>query len=236
MSTRPPGKSTSREIVERAVEAGLGSVPVAGTALAVAFVTAMNWQLDQRREEWFTRLAEAIEELRKRMDGFDPDNLVGDDRFVDAVVSTTRTVEHTHQEEKIAALRNAVLNSVAEDAPDADTQAIFLNLVDRFTPSHLRMLTLWDDPQAWFERQGLTPPQGVMAGARTLTVEAGMPEMRGRQDFYLLIASDLQSARLLAGGVPGMVTYEVLMTRLTSDLGRQFVRFISRPAEQSLGS
>jgi hypothetical protein len=60
--------------------------------------------------------------------------VVDNDLFVDAVVTATRTVEHTHQEDKISALRNAVLNSVAPGAPDADTQAIFLNFVDRFTP------------------------------------------------------------------------------------------------------
>jgi hypothetical protein len=34
---------------------------------------------------------------------------------------------------------------VAPGAPGADTQAIILTLVDRFTPSHLRLVTLWDD-------------------------------------------------------------------------------------------
>jgi hypothetical protein len=63
METTPPGKSTGREIVERAAEAGLGSIPVAGAALAVTFVTVVNWRLNQRREKWFTELAEAVEEL-----------------------------------------------------------------------------------------------------------------------------------------------------------------------------
>jgi len=42
METTPPGKSTGREIVERAVAAALGSVPVVGNALAVTFVTALG--------------------------------------------------------------------------------------------------------------------------------------------------------------------------------------------------
>jgi hypothetical protein len=50
MDMTPPGKSTARQIVEHTVEAALGSVPVAGAALAVAFVTAMGWRLEQRRE------------------------------------------------------------------------------------------------------------------------------------------------------------------------------------------
>jgi hypothetical protein len=132
----------------------------------VAFVTAIGWRLEQRREEWFTKLAEGVEDLRERIGDVDFENLASNDLFVDAVMTTTRTIEHTHQEEKITALRNAVLNSVAPDAPDADTQAIFLNLIDRFTPSHLRLLALWDDPPAWFESHGRTPPQGVMAGSR----------------------------------------------------------------------
>jgi hypothetical protein len=75
--------------------------------------------------------------------------------------------------------------------PDADTQAIFLSLVDRFTPSHLPLLTPWDDPPAWFASHGLTPPEAGMAGSRTQTMEAGLAEMKGRKDFYLLIASEL---------------------------------------------
>jgi hypothetical protein len=227
MDTTPPGKSTGREIVERAAEAALGSIPLAGAALAVTFVAALNWRLEQRREKWFTELAEAIEELGQRIDDFDLETLADNDLFVDAVVTATRTIEHTHQEEKITALRNAVLNSVAPDAPDADTQAIMLNLVDRFTPSHLRLLALWDDPPAWFASRGLTPPEGGFIGSRTATVEAGLPEMQGQKDFYLLLANELQSAGMLTASLMGSVSPMSLMDRLTTDFGRQFVRFIS---------
>jgi hypothetical protein len=216
-----------QEIVARVVEAALGSVPMAGNALAVTFVTALGWRLEQRRDEWFTQLAKGLEELRQRVDGLDLEALVGDDRFTDAVVSATRTVEHTHQAEKIEALRNAVLNSVVPGAPDADTQAIFLNLVDRFTSSHLRLLTLWDDPPAWFESHGLPGP--TSSGSRALTAEAALPEARGRRDFILLIASELKTAGLLAADLAGMVSPQGMMQRLTTDFGRQFVRFISPP-------
>jgi hypothetical protein len=229
MDTTPPGKSTGREIVERIGEAAIGSVPLVGNALAVALVTTLNWRLEQRREQWFTELAEGVEDLRERITEFDLETLADNDLFVDAVVTATRTIEHTHQKEKIAALRNAVLNSVAPDAPDADTQAIFLNLIDRFTPSHLRLLTLWDDPPAWFSSRDLKPPQDVMAGSRTQTVEVGLPEMQGHKDLYLLIASELGAAGMLTASLPGMVSGTSLMDRLTTDFGRQFVRFISSP-------
>lgn len=236
METTPPGKSAGREIVERTVEAALGSVPLAGNALAVAFVTAIGWRLEERREKWFTELAEGVEELRQRVDGLDLDAVAGDDRFTDAVVSATRTVEHAHQTEKIKALRNAVLNSALPGAPDADTQAIMMNLVDRFTPSHLRLLALWDNPSAWFASHGIPHPAeassfgAAIPTSRTVTVEAGITELQGRKDLYMLIASELIAVGLMVEVNLGIsVTPRALMDRLTTDFGRQFLTFIRPP-------
>jgi hypothetical protein len=233
METTPPGKSWSREIVERAAEAGLGFIPLVGNALAVTFVAALNWRLEERREKWFTQLAEGLEELRERVDGLNLEGLAANDLFVDAVVTATRTVEHTHQAEKIEALRSAVINSVAPGAPDADTQAIMLNLIDRFTPSHLRLLTLWDDPPAWFASHDIpqpAPDAAKFAISRTMAVEAGLSEMRGRPDFYLVIASELASLGLIIASWDGNIQLQALMGRVTTDFGRQFLRFISPPS------
>jgi hypothetical protein len=230
MDATPPGKSKSREIVERVAEAGLNFVPGVGGALAVAFVTAVGWQLTQRREKWLAELAEAVEDLRHRMDDASFETLAENPLFVDAVVMTVRVIDHTHQEEKITALRNAVLNSVAQDAPDADTQAMFLSLVDRYTPTHLRLLTLLNDPVAWFDSRGLTPPTGAIAGAMAEFVEAGLPELKGRQEFYGLVASDLNTSGLLAVELSGLLGTAALMRSMTNQIGRQFVMFISSAA------
>ena len=55
MESKPPGKGAGREIAERAVEAGLNFVPVVGSALAVTFVAALNWKLNERRDQWLDR-------------------------------------------------------------------------------------------------------------------------------------------------------------------------------------
>jgi hypothetical protein len=49
----------------------------------------------------------------------------------------------------------------------------------------------------------LIPPEAEMARSRTQTMEAGLPEMQGRQGFYLLIASELDSAGMLAASLSG---------------------------------
>lgn len=231
MNTELPGKSTSREIAERVAEAGLSAVPIVGGALAVAFEEAVGYRINKRREEWIAGLAAKVDDLLARLGGADFAHLTDDPRFVDAVVMTTRTVDHTHQEEKLEALRNAVLNSVSADAPDADTQAILLGLLDRLTASHLRFLTLWNDPRAWFEERGLTPLPSLpgLPGSRIQTVEAGMPETKGRQDFIRMLSYDLNVAGLMTAEVDGMVSQTSRMDRLTSELGTQLVHIISRP-------
>ena len=125
METTPPCKSTGREIVERVAEAALGSVPVVEAALAVTFVTALDWRLEERREKWFTELADGVEALRQRKDGLSLESLAGNDLLTEVLVMATWTVEHSRQAEKIQALRNAVLNSVAPGAPDADAPVQF---------------------------------------------------------------------------------------------------------------
>jgi hypothetical protein len=59
---------TTREIVERVVEAGPGSVSFAGSALAVTFATAITW-LNDRREKWLDEPAEAPGLLSQRVEG-----------------------------------------------------------------------------------------------------------------------------------------------------------------------
>jgi hypothetical protein len=100
MDTNPAGRSTGREIVERLAEAALGPVPLAGAAPGVTFVTVLGWRLGQRREKWFTQLAGGVGELRERAENLDLKSLADSDPFVNAVMTATRTAEHTHQEEK----------------------------------------------------------------------------------------------------------------------------------------
>jgi hypothetical protein len=230
VDTDPPANSTVREIAERTVEALLSAVPLAGGTLAVVFVAAAGRKMRRRRDEWLKQLAEVVEQLNRR--GLDPETLADNDLFVDAVVSATRIVEHTHQEEKIEALRNAVLNSVAEDAPDGDTQAIFLTLLDRYTPSHLRILALLSDPPGWFASKGLPPPQAAFAGSRMQTVVAGLPEMAGRQEFVNLLVSELSLVGFLkVATVMGNVSAPAIKDPLTTDFGARFLRFVTRPPE-----
>lgn len=227
---KPPKKSTGRQLVERTVEGAAGMVPVVGSMLAVAFATAMGWTYSRRMDEWMEQLAESVTKLQERTDGLSFDDLAENDAFVDAVVATTKAAQATHSQEKLTALRNAVLNTLSPNAPTVDEQARFIRLVEEFTPAHLRLLAFLNDPGAVFDAARRTRPN-YMAGGRATLIEDGMPEFTGRREWYDLLDRDLSGAGLTNhGGLHTMQTGASLWHPGTSPLGRRFLTFISAPA------
>lgn len=153
METKPPAHSNGREITHKVIEMAVNLVPMAGSTIAVALMAGLNHKVNQRRERWLTELAEAVEEIRQRFAEFEPDALVENEAFVDAVMTATQTAFRTSQQDKLEALRNAVLNSARPGAPEPDIQQLYLELIDRLTPTHLLLLGLLDDPRGWFHQR-----------------------------------------------------------------------------------
>ncbi len=204
-------------------------IPVAGNPLAVALAVAMGWTYNRRLTQWMEDLAEAVTELQERTIGLSLEELAEDDAFADAVIAATRAAQATHIEEKLEALRNGVLNTLGPDAPTLDEQARFFRLIDQFTPAHLRLLAFLNDPAAIFDAAGLPRPD-LMSGGRGHLLEEGMPEFKGRRDWYDLLDRDLAAASLTNhGGLHVIQTGASLWNPATSDLGRRFLAFITDP-------
>jgi hypothetical protein len=95
----------------------------------------------KRMSDWCEDLRLHLNELSQKMDGLTPEALATNGAFISAFAQATQTALKTHQEEKLEALRNAVLNVAAGLAPPEDHyQTFFLSLVDSLTPTHLLML------------------------------------------------------------------------------------------------
>lgn len=225
---QPLKKSAGREVVQAVVEGALGAIPIAGSPLAVSFVTAVDWRFNKRTLEWMEDLAAAVDELQVgRNASFE--NLAENEAFVDAVINATRAAQATHQTEKLQALRNAVLHSLDDDAPGVDEQARFIRIVDQFTPSHVRLLVFLDDPGKAFDSAGIARPN-LMVGGRSTLLEQGAPEFTGRRDWYDLLASDLDSARLAQTNLHTGMTGSGVWNSATTKLGARFLSFIADPA------
>jgi len=76
------------------------------------------------------------------------DSLRDDPAFTTTMLEASQIALRTHQEEKLEALRNAVLNTALGKAPEEDLRAIFLNFVAEFTPTHLFLLKYFENRNA----------------------------------------------------------------------------------------
>ncbi len=226
----PPDKSTAREIVEGAVEAAVGLVPIAGGPLGVALQMAMGWAYNKRLQAWLQEVAEAITELQDTVEDWPPfDELAQDDVFVDAVINASRAAQATHHCEKLRALRNGVLNSLGTDAPDVDEQARFFRLIEEFTPAHLRLLAFLDDPGITFDAAGIPRPSIYMGSRASLLPH--LPDFSGRPDGWIdLLSRDLSEAALTNhGGLNVLTSGDAIWQRGTTALGRRFLVFVTTP-------
>lgn len=227
---KPPRKTTAREVVELTVEGAVGMIPIVGSPLAVAFATAMGWTHNKRMAQWFEDLAEAVYELQERGHGLTFEELAAEPIFTDAVINATRAAQATHQQEKLDALRNGVLNSLGADAPAVDEQSRFFRLVEDFGVAHLRMLKFLHDPVDWFDTHRLAKKSYSMGGRATLLEEA-IPEFQGNRSWYDLIARDLDAAALAQSNLHVTMSGSGMWQSCTTPLGGRFLAFIADPRE-----
>jgi hypothetical protein len=98
-------------------------------------------------------------------------------------------------------------------------------MIEQFTPAHLHMLAVLNDPPRFFTTHGLDQPAYMAAGIATL-IEL-IPEFTGQREWYDLLVSDLSSNSLLARGIHGTMSGESIWQPSTTQLAKRFVRFIS---------
>ena len=90
--------------------AGLGAIPVGGAAAIELLNAIVTPPLERRRQEWMERIGNALKRLEEEK-GIILEKLQNNDAFVDIALQASQTALRTSQEEKLDALKNAVLNS-----------------------------------------------------------------------------------------------------------------------------
>lgn len=220
--------------VAHAVVKGLVSaVPLYGAPAAELLSLVIVPPLQKRRDEWFESLAERLLDATTKREDFDLESLSNNEVFITTVMHASQAAIRSHRKEKLEALRNAVLNSALGNAPDEDLQLIFLNLIDTFTTWHLSILKFWDDPSGWAEKNKIAFRK-LYAGSRASRLEEAFPELQGRRDFYSQVVKDLFSQGLLAvDSLGGMVTERGTVDSLTTDMGKEFLDFVTYAPEEA---
>jgi hypothetical protein len=221
-------KKSAADVAYTVVKAAVSAVPVAGGPAAEVLGLIFGPPLEKRREQWSEQLADAVRELQEKVAELTPEKLSQNEAFITTALHATEIAVRTHQQEKLEALRNAVVSAALPGAPDDTMQQIFLNHVDSLTPWHLRILSFFVDPRGWGERHSISYPTWTM-GAPSNVLEQSIPALAGRRGFYDQIVSDLEQRGLMpGGGLHTTMTAQGMFSARITPLGREFLEFISR--------
>ena len=147
-------KQSKGDIGHKLIKSGLSGVPLPGSGLvAELFEMVIEPPLSKRRDRWIYELGEAILELENRIESFKVDTLIKNESFLTVFMHAYQLAIRNHHEEKLEALRNAVLNSALPNALEDDLKIIFLNITDSFTVTHIKLLNFFNESKSreWIE-------------------------------------------------------------------------------------
>ena len=198
-------------------KAGISAIPIVGGSAAELFQFIVQPPLDKRREHWMTVVGEKLKELETK--GLKLETLQNHQQFISAVMYASQVALRTHQEGKLKALQNAILNIAMNQGPDETTQHIFIQFVDDLTELHLRILKLFQAPPSISD---------VSMGGLDLVLTQNIPELLGHQDLYLQLWKDLFSRGLVnTAGLNVLMMGEGFTAKRTTEMGDAFLKFIT---------
>ena len=225
-------KAGVKDVAHTIAKASISAIPVFGGPAAEIFSAIIVPPLSKRRDEWIESIVEGLKGLEKEVKGFKIEELSKKETFITTVMHASQAAIRNHQEEKLEALRNAVLNAALPNSPEEDMQLMFLNFVDLLTPWHLRILKLFQNPQEWAQKQG-TDYSDRITGSPSVVLEDAFPELCGRDEFCGLLVKDLYSRGLMNGDtLKGMMSIQGMLASRTTSMGNQFIEFITSPFKE----
>ncbi len=208
---------TQADIALGTGRAALAAIPFVGGSITEVLALVLAPAISRRRDTWLKELADALDELERRVEGFRVENLAQHEAFVSATIQAIRAAISTHQQEKLEALRNAVLNVALSKTVDEEKQIFFLNLIETFSATHLQILRLFANP-------------GTFPAPRR-------EELRARRALTDPMVNDLNNQGLLIDPRPFVARTRESPESLTiqgwslSPLGSEFLLFIALPEQ-----
>jgi hypothetical protein len=190
-----PIVESSADKAHRVARGIIGALPMfSGTALEL-FNSVVEVPLEKRKREWMLQVTDVLNELQDKFN-FDIDSLASNEEFISLLLRSSQVAIKNHQKEKIKALKAALLNTAININISEDEKAIFINLLDEFTVSHLEILKMVSKGYCWSPIE-VTPNHGVWAEfSKILTME--FDEFEDKVELAYQIVSDLESKKLLS--------------------------------------
>jgi hypothetical protein len=205
------------DYLHTATKAGLSLIPHVGGPAAEFFSLVLAPPLERRRDAWLEDLYRRFRQLEEKVESFRFEDLQHNEAFVSATLQATQAALRTHEQQKLEALGNAVLNVALGRTADEEKQLVFLGLIDIFTVTHLEILRLFANPSDY--------------------PSARRAELRERRRLTDPMVLDLNDRGLLVDPRPYVARTRESIDSLTmqgwtlSPLGKEFMSFIALPEQ-----
>ena len=230
-NVKHPSIRDSQDLLYAAVNAMLSPLPFAPSI----FEALLKSPMEQRRLVWEKKITEAVNTLTKQ-NNLSIEALSSDERFVSVALHSTAIAIKNHQQEKITALANAVVNSAIVDREDSDEflDLLFIRYIDELTPFHFRLLAFFVSLGKEFTGINSYPLLFDLVN-KQLTISAN-------RDEFILIVNDLAGKGLIrisrdvedfedlykANSLLLESTDDSLPRMVVTDIGIKFTEFISK--------
>ena len=187
-----------------AIKGLISLLPAVGSPVAEFYSTYITPPATKRLYLFLEKLVEELNYLKEKFENFD-EAWLQKDNFSTNLLRVREIVIRTHQEQKLVALKNSVLNSVLPESPNEDMQVLFLDFIDSFTLTHLSILEFLNDAQIWCLkfRPETTYEECLMAWKQNRPIHTDsllkifFPNLFENQEFYNQVFMDLRSKGLI---------------------------------------
>lgn len=221
----PYPKEGLRDIAREGMNVGLAAIPVIGGPAQALVDMVLEPSLNKRRDRWLSKLGDVVDELCRRVEGFDIESLAQNETFISAVVEASGIAVRTQNEEKLEMLRNCLINSAVDSSRGDFMTRQFLQFVNELEPQHFIVLGYLADPSAWYDNHGITRRVFTFVSHQQLINEARLP-VEG--EVLRIVLKGLSDRGLInTGSMTTNISEEAVWRGIATDLGRDLLRFVS---------
>lgn len=222
-----PPEANKGDKTHALIKGVISALPYLGGPAAELFAIVIAPPLQQRQIEWMNKVADCLNTMLKDRDGFEIKTLKDDPNFVSIVLHSTRLAIQNHQEEKLIALRNAVVNTALGIDINENLQQLFLEYIDSCTPLHLKLLAFFHNPKEFLTNEKIL---GMKSGVLDFYIKKGVPELRDPDLYWHPFADDLYNKGLIhtqSSNFDLTLLREDILSKKTTPLGDDFLKYIT---------
>jgi hypothetical protein len=218
-------KNSIGDVAHGVVNAGLGSIPIVGSFASELFNLVLTSPVEKRKEIWMIKIFNTLQEVQAKVENFQIENLANNEQFISIMTRASQLAISNHQKEKIEALHNAVINTALNISIDENEKMMFLNMVDNFTPLHIKMIYYFENPKLRLAENGIVT--NYYMGSAYEPLFSYYPELEQRKDFITLIIKELYRSGIMnTESLGSMMSADGMTASRLTEYGRRFYTFI----------